>query len=100
MLILLCVNISIVEQLKELAITLGCYKLILNCTEKNAGFYERCGLKRQDIQMKLYLNQPATQQTTLQTAETSVEGSHVAEKLSELTLNQSEPNVAIEQATS
>ncbi|RKP09649.1 glucosamine 6-phosphate N-acetyltransferase, partial [Thamnocephalis sphaerospora] len=47
-------GVRMIEQLKALASTLGCYKLILNCSERNAGFYERCGLRRHDIQMKLY----------------------------------------------
>ncbi|CCK70597.1 glucosamine 6-phosphate N-acetyltransferase KNAG_0E03390 [Huiozyma naganishii CBS 8797] len=29
----------------------GCYKVILDCAEKNIGFYEKCGYKRAAIEM-------------------------------------------------
>ena len=33
---------------------LGCYKLILDCSESNVKFYEKCGFKRKEIQMARY----------------------------------------------
>jgi len=33
----------------------GCYKIILDCSEDNAPFYEKCGLSRKEIQMVKYL---------------------------------------------
>lgn len=33
---------------------LGCYKVILDCAEGNAAFYERCGFERKEIQMAQY----------------------------------------------
>ncbi len=29
----------------------GCYKVILDCAEANAAFYEKCGLTRKEVQM-------------------------------------------------
>mmetsp|Transcript_123097 Transcript_123097/g.230146 ORF Transcript_123097/g.230146 Transcript_123097/m.230146 type:complete len:185 (-) Transcript_123097:138-692(-) len=31
----------------------GCYKVILDCNEKNVGMYERCGYRRCEVQMRL-----------------------------------------------
>ncbi|KAL9655033.1 hypothetical protein ABK040_008816 [Willaertia magna] len=33
----------------------NCYKVILDCSEKNVGFYEKCGFIRKEIQMRLDL---------------------------------------------
>ncbi|KAI9230185.1 MAG: glucosamine 6-phosphate N-acetyltransferase [Piptocephalis tieghemiana] len=52
-------GVLLITQLRHAAQSLGCYKLILNCAEKNIGFYEKCGLSLQDVQMKLYLT-PST----------------------------------------
>ena len=32
-----------------------CYKIILDCAEKNEKFYEKCGFVKKEIQMALYL---------------------------------------------
>ncbi|EFN58379.1 hypothetical protein CHLNCDRAFT_56820 [Chlorella variabilis] len=34
---------------------LGCYKVILDCSEDNAPFYEKCGLIKKEVQMVKYL---------------------------------------------
>jgi len=33
----------------------GCYKVILDCAEKNIGFYEKCGFKRKEVTMAWYI---------------------------------------------
>lgn len=33
----------------------GCYKVILNCSEENVAFYERCGLKKHEAVMRIDL---------------------------------------------
>ena len=33
----------------------GCYKVILDCSEANVPFYEKCGLVRKEVQMVQYL---------------------------------------------
>ena len=30
-----------------------CYKVILDCAEKNVGFYEKCGFKKNGVEMRL-----------------------------------------------
>ena len=33
----------------------NCYKIILNCSEDNILFYEKCGFKQKNVEMSLYL---------------------------------------------
>lgn len=33
----------------------GCYKVILDCAEKNVAFYEKLGFQRKEVQMAMYL---------------------------------------------
>jgi glucosamine-phosphate N-acetyltransferase len=33
-----------------------CYKVILNCSAANVGFYENCGLKQKGVEMVMYYN--------------------------------------------
>ncbi|XP_059306050.1 glucosamine 6-phosphate N-acetyltransferase [Lycium ferocissimum] len=44
----------IVEYLADHACSMGCYKVILDCTEENRPFYEKCGFKKKEIQMVKY----------------------------------------------
>lgn len=32
----------------------GCYKVILDCAQKNVAFYEKCGFKTKELQMAYY----------------------------------------------
>ncbi len=41
----------IIEQLKHLGNKAGCYKIILNCAEKNIGFYEKLGFTKKEVEM-------------------------------------------------
>ena len=41
--------------LSALARAMGCYKVILNCAEKNRGFYEKCGFVYREVSMARYL---------------------------------------------
>ena len=47
----------IIEKLKRIAFEAGCYKVILDCVDKNVPFYEKCGfhLGHSDICMAKYL---------------------------------------------
>lgn len=45
---------KIVEFLTEHARSIGCYKVILDCSAENKGFYEKCGFKPKEIQMVRY----------------------------------------------
>lgn len=45
---------SLIEQLQYIGRAIGCYKVILNCTVENVPFYEKCNLKKKDVQMTHY----------------------------------------------
>lgn len=45
---------KIVGFLTEHAHSMGCYKVILDCSMDNKGFYEKCGFKQKEIQMVKY----------------------------------------------
>jgi glucosamine-phosphate N-acetyltransferase len=38
--------------LKELAVEKGCYKVILDCSDSNVSFYEKCGFSKTEIMMR------------------------------------------------
>ncbi|BDA44726.1 Glucosamine 6-phosphate N-acetyltransferase [Coccomyxa sp. Obi] len=44
----------VIEALLVAAKEAGCYKVILDCAEANAAFYEKCGLTRKEVQMVKY----------------------------------------------
>ena len=46
----------LIEQLQYMAEQLQCYKVLLNCTEKNVPFYEKCHLTRAQVQMTHYFH--------------------------------------------
>jgi glucosamine-phosphate N-acetyltransferase len=37
--------------------TVGCYKVILDCSEKNVPFYEKCGFTVKEKQMVVYFEE-------------------------------------------
>lgn len=45
----------LINKLVEKAKKFKCYKIILNCDEKNIRFYEKAGFKKKNIEMSLYL---------------------------------------------
>ena len=44
----------VIEDLLQYAQKKGCYKVILDCAETNATFYEKCGFRRKEVQMVQY----------------------------------------------
>lgn len=44
----------LLDALTALARQHGCYKVILDCSEDNAAFYQKCGFRRKEVQMALY----------------------------------------------
>ena len=44
----------IVKNLMGIGDEVGCYKLVLDCSEKNVGFYGNCGFVRKEVQMVRY----------------------------------------------
>lgn len=47
---------KIVEFLTQHANSIGCYKVILDCSAENRVFYEKCGYKQKEIQMVKYFS--------------------------------------------
>ena len=47
-------GLKLINLLTELGFALGCYKVILDCDDKNTGFYEKCGYERKGTQMAKY----------------------------------------------
>ncbi|KAF9297199.1 Glucosamine-phosphate N-acetyltransferase-like protein [Mortierella antarctica] len=48
-------GIRLIDQLKHIGTALGCYKLLLTCSETNEPFYEKSGFLRKDLHMAQYL---------------------------------------------
>ena len=44
----------VVAALTRIAERAGCYKVILDCSEENQPFYEKCGYDRKEVQMAKY----------------------------------------------
>ncbi|KAL1545704.1 Glucosamine-phosphate N-acetyltransferase-like protein [Salvia divinorum] len=47
---------KIIEFLSDHARSMGCYKVILDCSSDNMPFYNRCGFKQKEIQMVKYFS--------------------------------------------
>jgi glucosamine-phosphate N-acetyltransferase len=45
----------IIEALKTIGANVGCYKIILDCAEKNIPFYVKCGFKQKEVEMAWYI---------------------------------------------
>jgi glucosamine-phosphate N-acetyltransferase len=45
---------KLLEALVNVSKNIGCYKVILNCSNKNIGFYEKLGFVQKEIQMAHY----------------------------------------------
>lgn len=44
-------SLRLINALADAAKELGCYKVILDCSEANAPFYAKCGFTRKEVQM-------------------------------------------------
>lgn len=42
----------LIEELKLLAVEAGCYKVVLNCSDQNVPFYEKCDFYQAENQMR------------------------------------------------
>jgi len=47
---------KMVRFLTDYAKVAGCYKVILDCSVKNKGFYQKCGFNENNVQMALYFH--------------------------------------------
>ncbi|KAJ6759396.1 GLUCOSAMINE 6-PHOSPHATE N-ACETYLTRANSFERASE [Salix koriyanagi] len=45
---------KIIEFLTDHAHSMGCYKVILDCSLENKAFYEKCGYRQKEVQMVKY----------------------------------------------
>ena len=45
----------VIETLKYIGHQTGCYKIILDCSDKNIPFYEKCGFKQKEYEMAYYI---------------------------------------------
>ncbi|KAJ3366745.1 Glucosamine-phosphate N-acetyltransferase-like protein [Allomyces javanicus] len=45
----------IIDALKSIGKNVGCYKIILDCSEKNVPFYVKCGFERKEVEMVWYI---------------------------------------------
>ena len=45
-------GVKVIEACKQFAKEKGCYKIILDCSEKNVQFYQRCGFQKKELQMR------------------------------------------------
>ncbi|KAI9483475.1 MAG: acyl-CoA N-acyltransferase [Benjaminiella poitrasii] len=50
-------GLRIIQALKYIGAKRGCYKVILDCSEKNVPFYEKCGFKQKEVEMAWYVPQ-------------------------------------------
>ncbi|CAO3595439.1 unnamed protein product [Absidia cylindrospora] len=48
-------GLRIIQALKYIGAQRGCYKVILDCSEKNIPFYEKCGFKQKEYEMAWYV---------------------------------------------
>jgi glucosamine-phosphate N-acetyltransferase len=45
---------KVINFLTDHARSIGCYKVILDCSVENRAFYEKCGFKLKEVQMAMY----------------------------------------------
>ncbi|TPX36650.1 hypothetical protein SmJEL517_g01400 [Synchytrium microbalum] len=48
---------AIIECLKHIGKNAGCYKIILDCSEKNIPFYNKCGFVQKEYEMAWYVDE-------------------------------------------
>ncbi|EKX37225.1 hypothetical protein GUITHDRAFT_89759 [Guillardia theta CCMP2712] len=53
------VGARLMAALQDIGKKVGCYKVILDCSEDNVKFYERCGFQRKEVQMAVYFPENA-----------------------------------------
>ncbi|GAA5802636.1 acyl-CoA N-acyltransferase [Helicostylum pulchrum] len=48
-------GLRIIQALKYIGAKRGCYKVILDCSEKNVPFYQKCGFTQKEVEMAWYV---------------------------------------------
>jgi glucosamine-phosphate N-acetyltransferase len=47
-------GLKLIQTLDAIAVNVGCYKTILDCAERNEGFYAKCGYTKAGTEMSHY----------------------------------------------
>jgi len=47
-------GLRIIQALTDISERVGCYKTILNCSDSNIPFYQKCGFEKRESEMALY----------------------------------------------
>jgi len=47
-------GLRMIQALTQVSEDVGCYKTILNCSESNIAFYEKCGYEKREVEMAKY----------------------------------------------
>ncbi|KAF9974248.1 Glucosamine-phosphate N-acetyltransferase-like protein [Actinomortierella ambigua] len=71
-------GIRLIDQLRYLGQQLGCYKLLLTCSESNEAFYQKSDFARKDLHMALYLPTATSSSTSASTSSSSPSSSTCA----------------------
>ena len=45
----------VIETLKGIGKSVGCYKIILDCSTSNVPFYQKCGFEKKEVEMAWYI---------------------------------------------
>ncbi|GBC27751.2 glucosamine 6-phosphate N-acetyltransferase [Rhizophagus irregularis DAOM 181602=DAOM 197198] len=53
-------GLRVIQALKYIGAKTGCYKVILDCSEKNVPFYEKCGFQKKEVEMAWYCDDNST----------------------------------------
>ncbi|KAF9527235.1 acyl-CoA N-acyltransferase [Crepidotus variabilis] len=53
-------GLRIINALTTISEKVGCYKTILNCSDSNIPFYQKCGFEKKENEMALYHNKTST----------------------------------------
>ncbi|KAF5310297.1 hypothetical protein D9619_010550 [Psilocybe cf. subviscida] len=60
-------GLRVIQALTGISERVGCYKTILNCSDKNVPFYQKCGFEKKENEMALYHNVAAPAAATATT---------------------------------
>jgi len=53
-------GLRVIQTLTNISEKVGCYKTILNCSDENIPFYEKCGFSKKENEMAKYANETHT----------------------------------------
>jgi len=74
-------GLRIIQALTGISERVGCYKTILNCSDKNIPFYEKCGFEKRENEMARYHNAGAAPGGASLTAGNTISRAHTPSRL-------------------